>query len=203
MSESNTEARLDQDQVEDAPQGQGILLGFCYHPDQDNEAQHLVFGTLDTKGQLIPVIRHGIWTGNHFQMLYPDMNKKIDFSCITFEKHLMCLKGDIEALTEYCRICIRQIDQNKPLSPLEAVKQAIIAVAAKILGWKLSSARPYTGSQQERKFQICGPLNVPVATNDDLKIWQDFFRGKGWTEANIKEAGYAMDPSAYVKLPVE
>ncbi|KAH9210123.1 hypothetical protein DL95DRAFT_413251 [Leptodontidium sp. 2 PMI_412] len=41
---------------------------------------------------------------------------------------------------------------------------------------------------------------LPVATDDDLGKWKDFFRGKGWTEEQIVEAGYAKGASAYVKL---
>lgn len=70
-----------------------------------------MFGTLDMKGQLVPVIRHGIRTGDDIRICYTNLNRRIEFSRITFEKHLMCLKGDIGALTEYCRICIIYIDQ--------------------------------------------------------------------------------------------
>ncbi|XMA20340.1 hypothetical protein WAI453_013131 [Rhynchosporium graminicola] len=134
MSESSSEAGLDQDQVREAPQGRGILLGFCYHPDQDNQDEYAVFGTLDQKGQLVPVMRHGFRAGDSIQIRHTDLNKITDFSLITFESHLVCFKGDVGALTEYCRIYIRHIDQKVPLSSLVAVEQTRRAMATMRLG---------------------------------------------------------------------
>lgn len=57
----------------------------------------------------------------------------------------------------------------------------------------------YVGIQTEAKYKTIGPL-LPIATDDDLQEWKDFFRGRGWTEVEIEKARYAMSASAYVKL---
>ncbi|KAL2063226.1 hypothetical protein VTL71DRAFT_5030 [Oculimacula yallundae] len=134
MSESSSEAGLDQDQVKEAPQGRGILLGFCYYPDQDNQDEYTVFGTLNIKGQLVPVMRHGCRAGDDLQLCHTNLNTMIDFSIITFERHLVCFNRDVGALTKYCRIYIRHVDQKVPLSSFVAVKQTKRAMATKRLG---------------------------------------------------------------------
>ncbi|CZT08655.1 uncharacterized protein RAG0_13661 [Rhynchosporium agropyri] len=200
MSERSSEAGLDQDQVKEAPQGRGILLGFCYHPDQDNQDEYAVFGTLNMKGQLVPVMRHGYRVGDDLQLSHTNLNTIIDFSIITFERHLVCFNRDVGALTEYCRICIRHLDQKVPLSSFVAVKQTKRAMATKRLeeaaeelGWKLSSARPYIGNQTEGIYKTIGAL-LPVVTSDVLEQWTDFFRRNGCVEEDIRKGGSEWMP---------
>ncbi|CZT07722.1 uncharacterized protein RCO7_11212 [Rhynchosporium graminicola] len=76
-----------------------------------------------------------------------------------------------------------------------------IEEAAEELGWKLSSARPYVGTQTEGSYKTIGAL-LPVATGDVLKHWTDFFRRNGCVEEDIRNAGFGMDASAYVKSPL-
>ncbi|KAH6696594.1 hypothetical protein BKA61DRAFT_251279 [Leptodontidium sp. MPI-SDFR-AT-0119] len=77
--------------------------------------------------ELVPVVRHGCRARDDDRVCHTKLNKRIDFRHITFEKHLVCLQRDIGAPTEYCRICIRHIDQKVPLNSVVAVAQ----VAAK------------------------------------------------------------------------
>ncbi len=49
------------------------------------------------------------------------------------------------------------------------------------------------------KYLTVGPI-LPLTTEDDLKNWKGFFRGKGWTEKEIGEAGCSKGASAYVKV---
>jgi hypothetical protein len=55
------------------------------------------------------------------------------------------------------------------------------------------------GVQRESKSSTIGHL-LPIATNDDLQKWKDFFQRNGWTEEDIATIEYSRGATEYVKL---
>lgn len=93
----------------------------------------MVFGVLDKHGRLIPRIRNTTLKGDVFNSAGLSQDKEVNLDSIIFAPHLKHLRYDTETLTEYCRVCLKFINQGKPLRTSEAVKQAEEAMAAKRL----------------------------------------------------------------------
>ena len=120
----------------------------------DAQGLDVVFGVF-RKGKLTPRIRALVQRPHDFFRPDSILDKKVKWKSVLFEKHLECVKDDIETLTEYCRFFLMSVDDGKKVNGTEALQGARDAIAAKrlvtkryeasaeaerILGWKLADA---------------------------------------------------------------